>query len=266
MRTIIRAARRAVIPMGMMLAIVAVFGTDFFDDIAAAQSPGPAPVRAMLPSCDPRILHSPFGSGPTQASGAGVAAAPVIRLTDTDGAPLPNSSGSISWSFAAEVRDSPERPRFSHDIGGYLNLDITTTAGHQISFRAHCIAGAGTFRVPPSLSTDGYTLLYANGTVSGWPPPEGSPRQGAGARRAFVHFEAIRLLNGQVEIYIAVVDGEDCALNFNTLIVTEPPDFPVGGGSYSATNRTSYTETNCALLGGPGRSFPQGPRRPIATP
>ncbi len=221
---------------------------------AAAQDP-------MQPSCDPRILVQRYGSGETEMSGAGAGFASLIRLTDTTGASLPDTTGTISWSYRASIRETTGNPQVSHDIGGYLTLDIATEAGQRMRFRSHCIAGAGTFQLPSSFA-DGYTLLYANGVATGWPVAPTSPSQGVGARRAFAHFEAMQYPDGTLEIYVALVEGQDCALNHDVVLWTPYPPPVYGSGSHSAPNRTSYVETDCALLGGPGRSLPGSPLAP----
>jgi hypothetical protein len=245
-RLVLPGMLRGVVMLGLLL-----LGSGAFAPSVVAQ-------ERSQPSCDPRILVQRYGSGETEMSGSGEGFATLIVLSDTTGASLPDTTGTISWSYRAYVREVTGKPRVSHDIGGYLTLDIATAAGQRISFRSHCIAGAGTFQLPSSFA-DGYSLLYANGVATGWPTPLTSPSQGIGARLAFVHFEAMQHPDGTLEIYVALVEGQDCALNHDVLVWTPYPPPVLGSGAHSALNRTSYVETDCALLGGPGRSLPGSP-------
>jgi hypothetical protein len=234
----------------------------------AATPPEPT---VVLPSCDPRILHSPQ-PGTIDAVGSGVAEVQRIEASDLAGNPLPDSAASVEWSARAIVSDAPGGARISHDIGGYLNLDISTESGRRIRFRAHCIAGAGAIRDSEFGITGGITL-YANGTTTGWPvgsESNGEPKTG---RRSFVHFEAVAFDDGQTLIYFAIVDGEDCALNFESLIWTPDAFFVPGEGSGPGSITGSlppdgtrrYSETNCGLVDGPGKAV-KGPPGVVGAP
>jgi hypothetical protein len=115
-------------------------------------------------------------------------------------------------------------------IGGDLDLAITTGAGEQLTFTASCIAGSG--------ATPIGIVLYADGLTRGWPG-------GTAVRRSFVHFEAWTH-GGHQYAYVALIDSTDCVLNFNKFVVTASP-YAVGTGVFSGIPpHTVYAETDCA--------------------
>lgn len=254
-RSMTRVLHRKALGIGTALALLSLAGALAPPPLGAEPSPGdpgPPPITATVPSCDPRTLVT-RQAGLGDASGTGTGTSRLITYTDTRGTPLPAASGVVRWSYRAIVREPTGMPQISHDIAGYLNLDITTSAGHQLSFRAHCIAGAGML-ADSSITA---VLIYANGTTTDW-PRDGGLSGGHGARRSFVHFESFQLSDGRWAAYVALVDGEDCAVNFNVQLVTER--LAVGTGTFSGpTAAELYTETDCTLLSGPGRSIRGGP-------
>jgi hypothetical protein len=159
-------------------------------------------------------------------------------LTDRNGNPVTTGSATIEWQAEAIVEPSlavGAKPVLS----GSLSLTITTDAGHRITFDARCMAGVGAW----SFGAGSGLILYANGIAKGWP---GSP-----AQNTFIHFEAFTD-NGQIGVYVALIDGRDCNLNFDTLLVTTPEDAHGPGSLSDMPSGIAYSETDCtARFGAP---------------
>jgi hypothetical protein len=125
------------------------------------------------------------------------------------------------------------RPR----LGGGVEVGVATSSGIEIAFEATCMAGVGAY--------SSGIILYGNGTTRGWP---GSP-----ARNSFIHFEAWDQGGGQAGVYVALIDGRDCNLNFASLLVAGAVEEAVGPGSLNGLPaRFAYSETDCyARFGSP---------------
>lgn len=180
----------------------------------------------LVPACTPELVHSFTPGREMDARGVGTGFAANLRYTDAAGNPQPPSTATVQWSARAVV-DEPDRDTgVGPNIGGDLDLVITTAAGERLTFTATCIAAAVGFRLG--------LIVYANGITRGWP--------GSQARRTLVHFEAYT----DDSAYIAVVDGTDCRLNFDALVVTDEP-YISGPSSFSGLPaRAVFAETDCA--------------------
>jgi hypothetical protein len=207
---------------------------------------GPLPAERPVGSCTPELVYQLF-PGTIAAAGSGVGTVAALRYTDASGVARPDTTATIRWSARAIVT-MPSGPGAAPQIGGGLDLEITTGAGEHLAFNATCIAGSGA--IPDGL------VVYANGLTRGWPG-------GTAVRRSFVHFEAWSDA-GAAYAYVALIDGSDCELNFGVHVVTRSP-YASGNGVFSGLPpRAVYAETNCARRFGnpfpravaPGLSLP----------
>jgi hypothetical protein len=203
--------------------VLAVVGLVLIGDSRSASAGDP-----IVGSCTPELVHSLF-PGTIDAAGSGVGTVAVLQYTDASGVTQPTTTATVRWTARAIV-NAPGSTGAAPQIGGGLDLVMTTGAGQQLSFRATCIAGSGA--VPSGV------VVYANGLTTDWP---GS----TGGRRSFVHFEAWTD-HGRQYAYVALIDGVDCALNFNVDLVTRKP-YAVGTGVFSGLPAHAvYSETDCA--------------------
>jgi hypothetical protein len=207
--------------------------------VASALLLGAAPSASgagrLLPSCTPQLVYT-FAPGNVDVAGFGESQAQFVDWTDARGNPRQPTAATITWDARA-IATMPSKPvGATPRISGWLDFSISTAEGERITFEGSCIAGAGGFGPYPNE----YIVLYANGIARGWP--------GAPAKRAFVHFEAWRE-GDVVHSYVALIEGKDCALNFDALVVTRFP-WPEGTGDFTFSGdrdfRFIYSETNCA--------------------
>ena len=152
---------------------------------------GAHPIQAerVVGSCTPELVHH-VRPGTVDAAGSGVGTAAVLRYTDARGIARPDTSATVRWLARAIVEASRDRGA-APQIGGDLDLVITTADGELLTFTAACIAGSGAFPIG--------VVLYANGLTRGWPVD-------TAVRRSFVHFEAWTY-RGDEYAYVALIDG-----------------------------------------------------------
>ncbi|MBK7277042.1 MAG: hypothetical protein IPI08_10955 [Betaproteobacteria bacterium] len=205
-----------------------------FTDTAGAQVDAIAAMQAKgaVGSCTPELVYQ-FRPGDFDATGSGSAFATLIRYTDADGSPLPGTNARIDWTARA-IGEQPGAHGARPIIGGNLDFVVVTGAGERLRFTATCIAGSGAY----DLGFMRGITLYANGLTTGWPG-------GASVRRTFVHFESWTF-GAESTTYVALLDGVDCRLNFNVILVTRAP-YAIGSATYGGTPEGDfYSETSCA--------------------
>ncbi len=179
-------------------------------------------------SCTPKIVYA-YAPGTLDATGTGAGEVAVLSYTDGGGIPQPDTTASVEWEARAIVSD-PKHSGGPPRIGGNVELDITTVEGDHITYDAKCVVGAGSFG-------DGF-IVYANGKAKGWPGDRGS-------RRSLVHFEAWS--DGVHEYaYVALIDGADCALNFDVKLVTQEPWIVGSGALTGIPPGFALSETDCS--------------------
>lgn len=216
---------------------------------AAAQTDPNAAMQAKgaVGSCTPELVYQ-LRPGAFDTTGSGHASAALIRYTDTDGTLLPGTSAIIDWSARAIV-EAPGEHGARPIIGGHLDFVVVTGAGERLRFSATCIAGSGAY----DLGFMRGITLYANGLTQGWPG-------GTSVRRSFVHFESWTF-GAESTTYVALIDGVDCSLDFNVLLVTRAP-FAIGPATFNGTPQGDfYSETNCANRF--GNPFPRSGARAL---
>jgi hypothetical protein len=194
---------------------------------ATAQSPAPGADR-LLPACTPELAYSfrPGREMDARTVGSGFAA--NLRYTDADGNPRPLTSANVGWSARAVVEEADRTTGVQPTMRGNLDVTIATADGEQLTFTGTCIAAV--------IGNPVGVVVYANGITRGWP--------GSSARRTLVHFEAFTF-NGATEAYVALVDGVDCKLNFDALVVTDEP-FVSGSATFTGLPALfTFTETSC---------------------
>jgi hypothetical protein len=214
--------------VGQRLIVAAAVATLGASGMSLASPAGAGQGPASVPTCTPELVYV-FDPGAVDVRGSGVGHAERITYTDADGTPRPDTDATVAWSVHAVVEEPRRSVGVGPRLGGNLTLAITTGAGERLTFEATCMAGVGAY-------TDGI-IMYANGMTRGWP--------GSQARRTFVHFEAWR--DGPDHgAYVALIDGQDCRLNFGSLLVTESP-FAIGTGSFTGLKPGfAYSETDCS--------------------
>ena len=199
---------------------------------------------AAVPSCTPELVY-PLLPGSLDVSGSGLATISSLLLTDRSGNAVTTDKATIEWQAGAVVKPS-SAVGAQPVLSGSLSLVITTEAGHRITFDAKCMAGVGAYSFGP----DSGVILYANGIAKGWP---GSP-----AQKTFIHFEAFTE-DGQIGVYVALIDGRDCNLNFDTRLVTTP-ELAYGPGSLSdIPSGIAYSETDCTARFGTPKPAEKAP-------
>ena len=192
---------------------------------ALAASADPASSGAV-PACTPELVYSLRPGREMDATSQGSGFAANVVYTDANGNPQATTTATVAW-FARAIVGEPDRRATGvvPDIGGNLDLVIETAAGERLTFSATCIAAAIGF--PAGM------LIYANGITRGWP--------GAAARRTLVHFEAYT--DGSA--YVALVDGVDCNLNFDALLVTRNPYISGSATFAGLPPNLVFAETDC---------------------
>lgn len=212
---------RAILVVAAAMASLAAPGT------ATAQSTEPEAAR-LVGACTPELVYSfrPGREMDARTVGSGFAA--NLRYTDADGNLRPRTTAAVEWSARAVV-DEPDRDAgVGPAIAGNLDVTIETADGERLTFMATCIAAV--------IGNPFGVVVYANGITTGWP--------GSSARRSLVHFEAFTF-NGETEAYVALVDGADCRLNFDTLVVTDEP-FVSGTATFTGLPALfTFAETSC---------------------
>ena len=223
------AGRRGVhrLAAGVLLTGV-VFASPAGAGMARAEPPGEKADR-VVPACTPELVYSFRPGREMDATSVGSGSASNLQYTDADGNARPATSADVEWSARGVVEEPDRDTGVGPNIGGDLDLVITTAAGERLTFTATCIAAV----VGNPLGM----VIYANGITRGWP--------GSEARRTLVHFEVFRV-NGAAEAYVALVDGSDCRLDFGALVVTDDP-YVAGTATFTGlpTNFV-FTETSCS--------------------
>lgn len=207
---------------------------------ATPGSSEPAPVSA--PTCTPELVYA-LVPGNVDVSGGG--AAQVDRLTIySAGLEVVDEPATISWQLRATVDSTGRDVGTGPVLGGGLTLAIRTESGASLQFATTCVAGAGAWATG--------VIFYGNGVRIGWPGLANGP--------TFVHFEAWHAdAFGPAGIYVALVDGRDCSLDFSSLAVTRPPH---GVGDVSLAGlptRVRYSETDCAAKFGDPKPAARAP-------
>jgi hypothetical protein len=197
----------------------------------------------LVRACTPALVYSFVPGREMDATSAGSGFASNLGYTDADGNPQPTGSAFVEWTARAVVAEPDRDTGVVPVMAGSLDFALTTDSGEHLTFRATCIAAV--------IGTPFGFGVWANGITRGW--------TGAEARRTFVHFESF----GN-EAYVALVDGTDCRLNFDSLVVT---DFPHIVGTASLTGLPANfvgAETSCSnrfgeplpALRAPGQTAP----------
>jgi hypothetical protein len=213
-----------VLVVGALLASLAGPG------VASADPPEPESDR-VVPACTPELVYSFRPGREMDASSVGSGSASNLRYTDANGNPRPPTTADIDWS-ARGIVNEPDRSTGVHpNISGDLDLAISTAAGERLTFTATCIAAV--------VGNPFGIVVYANGITRGWP--------GAQARRTLVHFEVFRGAGaGSAEAYVALIDGTDCRLDFDALLVTDEP-YVSGTGTFTGLpSNFVFAETSCS--------------------
>lgn len=207
---------------------------------AAPGSSEPAPTSA--PTCTPELVYA-LAPGNVDVSGGGVAE--VRRLTiRSEGTTVVDEAATITWQLRATVESTGRDVGTGPVLGGGLTLAIRTESGANLQFSTTCVAGAGAWATG--------VIFYANGMRTGWP--------GLADGHTFVHFEAWESNPpGTTGVYVALVDGRDCALDFGSLVVTQDPHGKGDGRLTGLPQRFRYSETDCAARFGDPKPAARAP-------
>ncbi|HEU5144627.1 MAG TPA: hypothetical protein VFT81_05570 [Dermatophilaceae bacterium] len=200
----------------------------------------PAPTTA--PTCTPELVHA-LAPGDVDVSGGGVAHADRLTIRSA-GRSVVDEPATITWQVQATVESTGRQVGTGPTLGGGLTLDIRTESGARLQYATTCVAGAGAWATG--------VIFYGNGMRMGWPGLANGP--------TFVHFEAWEAdAFGPAGVYVALVDGRDCSLDFASLAVTRAPH---GLGDVSLTGlptRPRYSETDCSALFGDPKPAARAP-------
>jgi hypothetical protein len=199
-----------------------------------------APTSA--PTCTPELVYA-LVPGDVDVSGGGVAKVRQLTIR-SGGTTVVDEAATISWQLRATVEATGREVGTGPALGGALTLDIRTKSGAHLTFETTCVAGAGAYATG--------VVFYANGMRTGWP--------GLADGHTFVHFEAWEANPpGSTGVYVALVDGRDCALDFTSLVVTQDPDGKGDGGLTGLPQRFRYSETDCAAKFGDPKPAARAP-------
>jgi hypothetical protein len=201
---------------------------------------GVAPVRSepaptSAPTCTPELVYA-LAPGNLDVSGGGVAKVRQLTIRSA-GTTVVEEAATITWQLRATVEMTGREVGTGPELGGGLTLDIRTSSGGHLTFETTCVAGAGAYATG--------VVFYANGKRTGWP--------GLADGHTFVHFEAWESNPpGSTGVYVALVDGRDCALDFGSLVVTQDQQAKGDGSLSGLPQRFRYSETDCgAKFGDP---------------